>query len=59
VVVALTMDWGDECPLVPAVPQKAWQIQDPWDMTHEHYRGVRDPIEQDVQDPPATLATTT
>lgn len=48
--VAVTMGCGDECPRVRANRREDWQIPDPRDMTPEQFRGVRDLIEQKVQD---------
>ena len=53
--VAVTMGCGDECPLVVAQRRVDWQIPDPRDMTPEEFRGVRDLIEQKVEDLIASL----
>ena len=52
---AVTMGCGDECPTVEAAMRVDWQIPDPRDMTAEEFRGVRDLIEQKVQDLIAAL----
>jgi protein-tyrosine-phosphatase len=52
---AVTMGCGDECPLVLAKHRMDWQIPDPKEMPPDHFREVRNLIEQKVKELLATL----
>jgi protein-tyrosine-phosphatase len=52
---AVTMGCGDECPLVLAKRRLEWQIPDPRDMSPEQFRGVRNLIEEKVNELLQTL----
>ena len=46
----ITMGCGDACPWMPAKKFIDWQIPDPKEMNEEHFRNVRNLIEQKVKE---------
>lgn len=48
--VAVTMGYGDACPLVKAQRREAWQIPDPKELPDDEFRRVRDLIERKVKE---------
>jgi protein-tyrosine-phosphatase len=44
----VTMGCGDACPSLPARHRADWDLADPKDLPDEHFRTVRDEIEQRV-----------
>ena len=48
--IVITMDCGDECPLVPGVERDDWSVPDPKDEPIEQVRQIRDQIKTCVSD---------
>jgi len=46
--VVVTMGCGDECPYFPGVVYRDWELKDPWGLSVEAIRPMRDEIEQRV-----------
>jgi protein-tyrosine-phosphatase len=53
--VAVTMGYGDACPLVRARRREEWNIPDPKELPDDEFRKVRDLIEQKVKELLASL----